>query len=436
VRHIFSSFFTLKNTVRALFLLLIVSLGFMHPFVYTAGQRLTPTDLIFPAAAILWIVSLLFGQLKFKWHNFYWVLGGYFAAMLISAAFSADAKTSFIKLIGETYLIGLGVLTFNLIDDERGLKWALRAWLCGAALAATAGILTIFLFYLQPGNPLLAYTVYHYGAVPVGNYPRVSSTFISASMFCNYLNVSLVMLFIVGKRGWIGKTLFLVLLAAILICSVFTISAGLGGVFLSIGIWIWLMLRSRTDWRARFARFALCGGIAIAVLFFALNFIALQNYPGAPYAYKLPGIEAEVQPSSRLLVWSNALGTFFEHPFTGRGLGQAVSSVMYQNTDGSMSLLTDAHNIFLSVAAQCGIPGLLAILVLVFYILRLGSGFDRATFDQNVNSYILQGLGLAFLSAFVYQGLTGSFEDARHLWVLMGMIPAAASLYDERSGIT
>lgn len=432
MRDIFSSFFTLKNAVWALFLLLIVSLGFMQPLAYVAGQRLTPADLLFPLVVILWMVSLLTGQLEFKWHKFYWVLGGYFAAMLISAVFSVDVKASSIKLTGEAYLIGLSVLTFNLLSNaggEKGFKWVIRAWLCGAAFAAAAGILTIILFYFQPGNPILEYTLYHYGAVPVGNYPRVSSTFISASMFCNYLNVCLVMLFIAGKSGQIGKSLpgkalFLIFLAAILVCSVFTISAGLGGLFLSAGIWIWLVLRRG---KAFVASFALWSGVAVAVLFFAMNFIALQNYGGTPYTVKLPGIEAELQPSSRMLVWADALGTFSEDPLTGKGIGQPVSSVVFQNTDGSMSLLTDAHNIFLSVAAQCGGVGLVTILALAGYILWIGSGFGGATFSQNANSYILQGLGLAFLSAFVYQGLTGSFEDARHLWVLMGMIPAAGS---------
>jgi hypothetical protein len=38
------------------------------------------------------------------------------------------------------------------------------------------------------------------------------------------------------------------------------------------------------------------------------------------------------------------------------------------------------------------------------------------------------GLGLAFLNAFAYQGLTGSFEDASHLWVLLGLFLASLRL--------
>jgi hypothetical protein len=37
-------------------------------------------------------------------------------------------------------------------------------------------------------------------------------------------------------------------------------------------------------------------------------------------------------------------------------------------------------------------------------------------------------LGLTWLNAFVYQGLTGSYEDARHLWLLLGLLIAAERL--------
>jgi len=35
---------------------------------------------------------------------------------------------------------------------------------------------------------------------------------------------------------------------------------------------------------------------------------------------------------------------------------------------------------------------------------------------------------LAFLVAFAYEGLGGSFEDARHLWVLFGLFLASGRL--------
>jgi putative inorganic carbon (hco3(-)) transporter len=407
-----SAAFNLKTSVRILFLVLVVSLGTMQPFVFVAGQRLAPTEFIFAAAALLFLLALLFGRLKFKWHRFYWFLAAYLAALLVSAVFSLDPKASFIKLIGVAYLLGLAVLAFNVIEDEKDIDATLRAWLIGSGISVAIGLLTILLFYVQRDNSLLNYTLYHYGAVPVGYYPRVSSTFVSASMFCNYLSVSLIMLLLARRSQLIGARVFWTLLVTIAVCAVFTISAGLGGVFFALGAWFWLVLRGPGKRYRGFAPVVLEFGFMFAMIFLALNFIALKDAGN--------GV---LQPSSRVLVWSDALAAFTAYPVTGIGIGQPAAHVIYQNTDGTTSLLTDAHNIFLNIAAQCGVIGLAGLLALIFYILWLGLG-------RGSHSFVVKGLSIAFLSAFVYQGLTGSFEDARHLWVLIGLIPAAGSVFD------
>jgi O-antigen ligase len=122
-----------------------------------------------------------------------------------------------------------------------------------------------------------------------------------------------------------------------------------------------------------------------------------------------------------LLVWDETILTFREHFWTGKGLNQPTSGVIFQNTEGSTSILTDAHNTFLSVAAQSGVFSLLAMLGFCGFL--VGSGIKR--WNLNV---IETALVIAFLTAFVYQGLTGAFENARHLWVLVGMLLAASHL--------
>jgi hypothetical protein len=50
------------------------------------------------------------------------------------------------------------------------------------------------------------------------------------------------------------------------------------------------------------------------------------------------------------------------------------------------------------------------------------------------DTWIYRGLLIGFISSFVLQGLVGSFEDARHLWVLLGLILAAYKIkYGEPS---
>jgi len=408
--------FSIQRSAFSIFLLLVFSLAFVTPSIYIKNQRLAATDFLFPLVFAVWLICIFLGRYKFRRHRFYWLLIFYFAAMFLSTVFSPDFSQSLVKLLGETYLLGLAVLTFNLVRDEKDFKKAIFAWLAGTFVAALVGVVTILLFYIQPQNWLLDYTTYAYGAVPVGNYPRLKSTFVSASMFCNYLTVSLAMLFIAERLKLIGKVLFSILYFLILICAVFTISSGIGGVALFVGVWYWTIYR---DKQKLFARASLAFGIACAGFFCALNCVALQPYANAPYSVALPFSEIVLYPSSRFLTWTEGLKTFAANFFVGNGLGRSSCEVLFQNTDGSYSFLTDAHNIFINVAAQTGIFGLLAIAAIALYFLRQTR---RPKITGDFPSTAFTALTLAFLSAFIFQGLTGSFEDLRHLWVLIGLL--------------
>jgi O-antigen ligase len=281
-------------------------------------------------------------------------------------------------------------------------------------MACLIGIFALATFYADPGLELLKYVTAPYGAVPVGNYPRLAVGFPSASMFCNYLNVSLLFVLVAERKNWIGRKIFAALLLSILLCSVFTFSAGLGGVFLALGLWLWFVLKNEKPWAGRAC---IAAGVAIAIASYLLTLVALQPYSTAPYSIALPAMGTQIQPSPRILIWTEALRTFVDNFWTGAGIGAHAANVLFQNTDGTNSRLLDAHNIFLNIAAQTGIAGLIAVLALCVAVLRISIA---RTF-----SFVLYGLGVAFLCTFVYQGLTGSFEHARHLWVLMGMIIAA-----------
>jgi O-antigen ligase len=399
------------------FLLLVVSLGLPQFPISFFGLEVVATDLLFLLTAGLWVLSVLFEHRRFRWHPLYLPLFGYLFALLISAIFSVDRSTSFSRFPAEGYLICLAALTFNIVDSEPVLKRTVLAWLVGTSLAVLLGLATIGLFYMEPNSPFLEYLTYHYGSVPVGNYPRITAGFVSASMFCNYLNVGLVLALLAVKKGWIPQIAAMILALAIVVAAAFTISIGLGGLALAIGIWIWL----ERDWSRAVRQLGFTLGCFISLLFLIASFVALAAYPGAQAFLMIPAIHLDLMPSARMLVWADTLRTFLSHPITGVGVGMPVASVLFTNTDGSQSLLTDAHNSFLSVAAQEGIVGLTAFTALVVLILKRWLKTVR-----NASSLtILAAVGLALVCSFVYQGLTGSYEDARHLWVLMGIFMAA-----------
>ena len=77
----------------------------------------------------------------------------------------------------------------------------------------------------------------------------------------------------------------------------------------------------------------------------------------------------------------------------------------------------------LHVAAQAGLAGVVPLIMICVWFL---SPRTYVRDDQNDTCAINLALWIAFLSAFIYQGLVGSFEDARHLWVLMGLLTATS----------
>lgn len=385
------------------YLLLVFSLGVMKPSIETGFASLAPTDVLFPLVFALWIAAIATGDGRFEWRTEFLAFGFYFLALIVSSIFSINPGFSFVRLAGIAYLILLAVIAPTIVTTSDRLRLCVLAWLAGAIIPLIAAFVGIVLFYFAPESFLLPVLTYHYGAVPVGNFPRISSTFISASMFCNYLSVTLMFTLLAAKMKWIGKARAAAIIFVIAVSAAFTVSIALGGVALATGLWLWTTAPERTIGRV--------GSILSAAI--AIAFLAI-----APFALSL---QPSVNASSRLLVWRDAVKTLFADPITGNGLGTAVANVMFQNSDGTWSLLTDAHNTFLSVAAQAGIPALLGLLAIVIIVLMKGCA--KA---EGGDFYILRGLTIAFLAAFVYDGMTGSFEDARHLWVLMGLILAAS----------
>ncbi|MEO6334597.1 MAG: hypothetical protein ABIO91_06390, partial [Pyrinomonadaceae bacterium] len=262
-----------SSIVFGLYLLLVFSLGFMKPALDSGFASLTPTDLIFPVVFLSWLVALAAGYYRLEWRNEFLAFAFYFLSLTISSFFSVNPRLSFTRLAGAAYLILLAIATYSVVTTAGRLRLSVLAWLAGSIIPVLAAFIGVFLFYFVPGSSLLPYLTYHYGAVPVGNFPRISSTFISASMFCNYLTVTMVLTLISAKMKWIKVGLTSVIVFAIAVSALFTVSIALGGFALAAGLWLWV-----TNSNTTISRGSLVIGFAIAVAFLAI----------APFALSVP----------------------------------------------------------------------------------------------------------------------------------------------------
>ncbi len=374
------------------------------------------TDFIFLFVFGLWLTALVRGEAKLKINKFYIFLSFYALALTVSTIFSTTPKQSFYKLLGEFYLILLCILTFNLVQSVNFLKRVTQAWLIGTCLTILASLTGFVLFYFGCKTQDNNYFLSHFGSLPAGNYPRLHALFANANMMCNFLNVSLMLSVLAYKLGWLKKTWSRALHLGIWFAALFTLSPGLGGLFLSLSVCLWANFNCSK--RKNFTAYALLFGIFPALAFFAVTLIS-PDTPNTDQDFKSPFAEQKFEPSVRVLIWQDSLETILQYPLFGKGTGTGVTSVEYETLSGDKQFLTDAHNVWLNLFGQLGLFGLVTFSSLCVFLFSKCK-FRLTNFTEI--SIVQLTLTCAFLGAFWYQGLQGSFEDARHLWILFGLL--------------
>ena len=391
-----------------LLLALIALLPLMNPPV---RYPVVAVDLVFVLLALALGLELASGRQRLPWDPCWAVLAAYVVALVPSLVATSNMSQSLFKLATEVFLVGLTIVTVVVADRPKVFRRAVLTWLIATALMCLVGVVGLMGFAIDPQGPIYQYTSFHFGTLPPGHYPRMEMTFLNANMACNYLTVSVGLLFVAWSQGWLKERLALALLAAFVLASAFTISPGIGGIALAVGAGLFVV---------RGSRIAVAIGIAIALAFLVAVWLTPIPHSTATFALRVSGTAIILEPAGRFLTGAAGWREFLAHPLVGHGIGIDAVFVHYADPSGTMQELTDAHNMFLNIAPQAGIVGLVGLLVLIGYAARL-------TIAKRKDPVALL-LGLTFLNAFVYQGLGGSYEDTRHLWVLLGLLVARVRL--------
>ena len=410
----------LLQWAKCSFFLQLFFLAWMKRGVTIQGLEAFPTDLLFLVTMALWAAALVTRQARLRLHPAFLLLGLYFAALALSAIFSVDRQTSAFKLLTQIYLLMLPVLAFNLIRTLDDLKRAFAWWLAAAVAVGAYGVATVLLFPFFGYHSFLSGPLHHFGTLPPGFYPRIELTFEYPAMLANYLGVSLMFVLVAERLRWLGRTQAIACSTVILVSALFALTPGFGGVVAMLGLWIWYCQRETSP---GLARLALAGVSGVTILEVLVAAVTPVLHPTAPFLIHVPGLAKPIAPAVRLMVWMAAARTFLASPIVGHGIGVDPVSVPFQSPEETMAYpVTDAHNLILSIAAQCGIVGVAALVAIVWFVIRQA----RAAATPRPPEPLLFALSIAWLSGFVIEGLVGSFEDARHLWILLGFILAVS----------
>jgi putative inorganic carbon (hco3(-)) transporter len=420
---------TLARAATALIAAGVLLLPFARPLALpVAGSYVELSDALFALAGLAWLGSLIVGGERPRWRRAYMPLAGYVVLCVSSYLWAVNPRAWLVHAAAALYQAGLCVMIAHVLACDARRRVVVGAWLGAALITIALGLAGVLLFYAgvreRAHNPFL----WNYGSVPVGDYPRLYVLFRNGNALCNYLLVSVGLALAFAR---VSPRVLSLGVAAASFVAVFTLSPGVGGLFLLLGLWLWWSERT-----ARLRRAALALGVLAALGFFALSVVSVV--PRGQGELRLGPIDVLLAGSPRISVWSSAAERFAQQPVLGQGLGAPSALItdprVYTPRDQWTHAATtpaleprasDAHNTALSLLSQLGVTGFAlfaAFVVLVFVELRAAP------------PAIAHGLAAALSGGLLYHGLFGSFEEMRHLWLLFGLCLCAGAPGPQRYG--
>lgn len=234
----------------------------------------------------------------------------------------------------------------------------------------------------------------------------------------------------VFRRRWLVRALSVVALLALggLLLLTQSRSAWMGVVAgLAFLLFAWAAVTFHSRRRRRLLWFALAAAVIVVILLLVLLWPTLVAalYEDPPDSTPIGTLQTL---SFRYEVWRWAIPAIGDFPFTGVGLGafrRVVSRLypIYYTTD-----IAHAHNVFLQVALDVGLPGLVAYLA----ILALAATATMQVARRHPPARPLALGLLAGLVAFHVYGLTDTLafgsKSAIALWLAIGLIGASWNL--------
>lgn len=131
---------------------------------------------------------------------------------------------------------------------------------------------------------------------------------------------------------------------------------------------------------------------------------------------------AALEKDLRIRIWPAVLGRIRAAPFTGYGFGRGLLREELTNEFDS-PLIWHAHNLFLDLALQTGVPGMLLFVLLLAAIVREGWGAVRLARDDRAAACGLALLGLT--AGMVVRNMTDTLfvrQNALFFWASAGLL--------------
>lgn len=360
------------------------------------------------------------------------------SSLAISIPFSdRPILASVLKLMAFGMYVLLPWLSANLIDTQHHLKVVVNVWIVAASVVVCLCVIQIVTFYLG-GWELLRAAGCTYGAVPAGPYPRICLPLLFPNGLANYLTTVFPLVWLCSEVV-LSERLRRALRIACVVSVILTLSTGIGGLALAALVVVVGTKRGRpfTN-RQTLAAAGLVGVVVLTAV--ATTALAVPDGLGQ---ISIGDRDIHLAKAHRVFIWIHTAGVVADDPLTGLGYGSLVSQSPQHDMsnwarsdlasaleDPPRPLPADAHNTWLSVAAQSGLPALAAFILLLAVILKNTTFHPLPGYGPL--RYLPVALAASIIGAFFFHGLFASLEESRHTWALMGLIVAARKFVEAR----
>lgn len=400
--------------------------------------------LLFPSVQPQWTaagLALLAGLALTRWvvRGELWPATPFNAALLLFALMlpvawwaSAWRDLSWPKLTG----IVLGLATFRLlalsVRDRRTLVWALAVFSAsGAGILALGALSTGWSAKVPLLRPLVQQLPRQLTELPGTGGQAINANQLAGAALL-YLPVAIALVVGGWREGRRGLAL-VALAGAGVVAGLLLLTQSRSGWIGGAGGLVALAVVAGLAGRRRWLRLAAVVLPVVLVLALGSALVALGPEGLGALWPSDSGLSAEdvvgrVSLSGRVEIWSRALYAIQDFPFTGTGLGtfRRVVHLLYPLfTIGPDVDIAHAHNMFLQVALDVGLPGLIAYLALLWVAGAMG--WQAARQGSALVRALAMGLGAGLVSLHVY-GLTDALalgsKPGIAFWMILGLLAA------------
>jgi putative inorganic carbon (HCO3(-)) transporter len=310
----------------------------------------------------------------------------------------------------------IGILSFysliNGIRDRNKLRLAILGLILAGLLLA--GIAPVSVEWVFDKFPIIPQSVYD-------AFPRL----INDTVHRNVMAGTLILIFpyalalILFSLKPLGLTERVFLFVSMLVIFIIIVLAQSRGAFIALGAVFITLIILRFSWGWILVPFSLCGLLLFGYyigLETLLNFISV--------GVSLTGLEGRIE------VWSRSVYMIQDFPLSGIGMGSFgdVVDLMYPLFLEPPGSVPHAHNLFLQIAVDLGIPGFIAwisILIIIIVISLKIYQLGRSRSDS-----IISGVGAGMVAsqvALFVHGITdavtwGMVKPSPIVWIIWGLV--------------